>query len=79
MNTEPGQDMHVFTWIVIFMLSDKEPNESTVVKHNIDQNNFCNEGPQISTLTWAPPRPAHLHSLLVLLLIHDLTYLLSVK
>ena len=53
LNTEPGQDTHVFTRIVIFMLSSKEPDESAIVKWNIDQNNFCKGGPQISILTWA--------------------------
>ena len=55
MNTEPGQDTHVFTRIVIFKLSGKEPNESAIVKRNIDQNNFCEEGSQISILPWATP------------------------
>ena len=39
-HTEPGQDMHVF------MLSGKEPNESAIVKCNIDQNNFSKGGTQ---------------------------------
>ena len=38
------------------MLSSKKPDESAIVKCNIDQNNFCKGGPQISILTWAPPR-----------------------
>ena len=56
LNTEPGQDMHVFTRIVIFRLSGKEPDESTIVKRNVDQNNFCTGVPQISILPRAPPR-----------------------
>ena len=38
LNTEPGQDTHIFTRIVIFRLSGKEPDESAIVKCNIDQN-----------------------------------------
>ena len=56
LNTEPGQDTHVFTRIVIFSLSGKEPDKSAIAKHNIDQNNFCKGAPQISILPWVPPR-----------------------
>ena len=47
------------------MLSGKELDESAIVKHNIDQNNSCKGGPQISILPWAPPRLwAGLHEIL---------------
>ena len=37
--------MHVFTRIVIFRLSSKEPDENVIVKHNIDQKNFLRAPP----------------------------------
>ena len=43
---KPGQNTHVFIWIVIFKLSNKECNESIIVKHSINQNNFCKGDPK---------------------------------